>query len=273
MHTLLIAVLLVASESGTGLTRFRPIDKMAIPRSLIEEVCPLDFRPCWEDFLQYGGAWVGDVNNDGVDELLLSLSNVIWPVSEGDLHRLYERRSGAWVAIDGAGWQAGGRKLGMLPPVRAGYHDLRIGISLCLKWNGSQYVPYAAEDYRQLPPELFDKSNTLEAYIFWLIRYAGLKTFRFEPQWFPFDWSEEEADDVLDDPQYNLRWAAFYKAGVWGIRNNQAFLLVPRVGYVGPDRFELRDDWLLIYSDVHPENPAVRYNRRTGELRIEEERD
>ena len=65
---------------------------------------------------------------------------------------------------------------------------------------------------------------------------------------------------------------SFFKGGVWAVKGNRAFLLVPQPSHLGAQRLELRGDWLFIYGELEEpdDSPDVRYNRRTHELRYAE---
>src|SRR5262249_61350825 len=69
-----------------------------------------------------------------------------------------------------------------------------------------------------------------------------------------------------DSEDKNLTWVSLFKGGIWGLRGNRAFLLVPQLAYLGAQRLEIRGDWLLIYGRLEQSQPNVRYNRRTHEL-------
>lgn len=70
------------------------------------------------------------------------------------------------------------------------------------------------------------------------------------------------------DPKLGLTWLSFFKGGVWGVKGNRAFLLLPQPSYLGAQRLELRGDWLDIYREAEDADygPDLRYNRRTHEL-------
>src|SRR6478736_233361 len=187
-------------------------------------------------------------------------------------------------------WNTLRARFDILPVVRQGFHDLRIEVDHCLKWDGKRYIDYDSEDYARLKPEWFDTGSSNEAELFWKIRYAGRKSIQFEPLWFTV--SPQEFDRpprpymgfpvrVVEFPKlpyvsrrdlkFNIRWLSFFKGGVWGVRGNQAFLLVPQPSYLGAQRLELRGDWLLIYGELEESDghPNIRYNRRTHEIRFE----
>jgi hypothetical protein len=187
-------------------------------------------------------------------------------------------------------WNTLRARFDILPVVRQGFHDLRIEVDHCLKWDGKRYIDYDSEDYARLKPEWFDTGSSNEAELFWKIRYAGRKSIQFEPLWFTVSPQEFNRPPqsymgfpvrVVEFPKlpyvsrrdlrFNIRWLSFFKGGVWGVRGNQAFLLVPQPSYLGAPRLELRGDWLLIYGELEESDghPNIRYNRRTHEIRFE----
>jgi hypothetical protein len=157
---------------------------------------------------------------------------------------------------DTDGWFSDRPRFDILPIVRSGYHDLRIAENDCLKWSDGKYVPYEPADYAALVPTWFDDADPHQAEIFWTIAHAKTESSRLEPQWFPIspvffseqperklnrqevqaivkEWHHEGALPrfviaAVDDGAQEIRWVSFQRAGVWGIRGNRAFLLVPR---------------------------------------------
>ena len=74
---------------------------------------------------------------------------------------------------------------------------------------------------------------------------------------------------AVDDAAQEIRWVSLQRGGVWGIRGNSAFLLVPRPSYLGVCTLTIKGDWLLGYDDcVTEDEPDLRYNLRTQELQI-----
>jgi hypothetical protein len=143
-----------------------------------------------------------------------------------------------------------------------------------LKWNGKHYVDYADSEYHQLPPAFFDSSDWQEAEIFWDIRFRGLKEISLEPRWFPVPpgWAQDAAAVEVRDPEFDIVWVAFFKGGVWGVKDEHAFLLLPQPDYRGSEQMELDGDWLVVHGEMDFLAPApivARYNRRTRELRME----
>lgn len=159
-----------------------------------------------------------------------------------------------------------------------------------MKWDVDKYIEYKLEDYRGLSTEWFNASDYREAEIFWSIRYGGLDTFTFKPQWFPVSLEEFKSTNlrrpmarsgpaadipgidfglVLDDPMLNLKWVGLLRGGVWGIRGRRGFLLYPRVGYLGPGHLKFDGNWLLVIESSDEGGlPSLRYNRRTDESQI-----
>ena len=277
MFVALLSIAMVVVPEAMNVKQFSPAPKTLVPRALIEsELCPdPDGKDCWLIFEETGKVWVGDVNGDGADELLI-YPGLGFTGSGGDWYFLYQRQGGNWVSLISTdsekGWQIQDPRSDILPVVRNAYHDLRLSADGCLKWNGSQYELYEPGDYHQLRAEFFDASNPQEAEIFWRIRYEGQKTIQFEPQWFPLQTAWRKPLIELADPQNGLTWVSRPKGGVYGIQVDRAFLLVPRRSYLGAERLELQGDWLLIYDDSggdqSPAQPSARYNRLTQQLEL-----
>lgn len=280
----MLALLLLASLSATQLPaevkKFHPVENSAVPAELFETSSACDYgepEDCHADFLETGKAWLGDLNDDGVEELLIKASDKLSGTG-GDVYFLYQKEPQGWEPLtEQDGWVTltFGPRFDIFPIVRQGYHDIRVAIGECWKWDGKVYVPYQPDDYRELSPEWFNASDFWEQEIFWAIRYRGLKTARFEPVWFAGipEWS---TNDELEDKEYDLRWIATLKGGVYGVQGNRSFLLLPRPGYAGAGKLELNGDWLVIHGQPGKDSqPAIliRYNRRTGELQIEKEHD
>lgn len=280
MLSLLLSLFLLTAYTNPAVKHFHKVSKTVFPRAVIEtDLCPdTPKSDCWKDFLDGGEVWAGDVNDDGVDELVV-FPGVGWSGTTGDTYFIYQKRGDNWAPLylgengpDVSGWLVPDPRFDILPVLRHGYHDLRVSEEWCLKWDGKHYVGYSDADYRKLSPDFFDKSNWEEAEIFWSIRYRGLRQMTIQPQWFPApaDWKASENVKV-DDPEQNLVWIAFFKGGVWGVQGKRAFLLLPRPDYKGAERMELLGDWLMIYGEhfrSSADPPVAKYNRRTGELRI-----
>ena len=278
----LIFALLTFIQPSGGPREFRQIKKSPSIRTVFElpDLCEGD---CWEDFLQTGDVWAGDINDDGKDELIISPGRG-WRGTGGDWYFLFAKENGHWMPIDvdersdgstilNNGWQTNSARFDILPTVRGGYHDLRIEVDHCLKWNGRRYVDFQPDDYANLSVEWFKQNVTYEAEIFWKIRQVRAKDNIFDPLWIQLG-SKIGSNSVnmqLDDPESGIRWVAFFKGGVWGVKGNRGFLLLPHPAYTGAHKLEIEGEWLLIYGEAG-ENWSLelvaRYNRKTHLLLI-----
>ena len=275
MLVFLLAGLLLAAQHAPQVSQFEAGRKTEALRALIEsdEFCQGDDPAvCWKEFQRSGEVWRGDVNGDHSPELILQPGSA-WSGTGGNWYFLLQHRGNKWVRLDPRGWQTRKPRFDILPILRNGYHDLRVEVDGCLKWNGEEYVDYASEDYRQLSPAFFDATNPLETDIFWRIRYSGLDKFKFDPQWVPFfpDGARNSSNQELPDPTLDVRWVALFKGGVWGVRAGKGFLLLPQPAYRGSEKLEIQGDWLVIYGErVGDQAPPVvaRYNRRTQEMKL-----
>lgn len=302
---LLIVCLMWLGVSGTQAPTVPPpnpvrhfliVDASRFPTAVFQKnFCDPQQPACWDEFLRTGMLWAADVDDDNVDDLLI-FPGVRHAGSGGPWYFLYHKTGDNWRSIaetdDGEGWQTTLPRFDVLPVVRYGRHDLRVAVDRCLKWTGDRYVEYEPQDYRPLPDGWFNAADNHEAEIFWTIRYAGQQTVTLEPQWFPV--SREEflhgqkkppvagADlprtpgQVLEDPQQGITWVALARGGVWGIRGERGFLLVPRLADPGVGHLTIQGDWLVAFETAEPvpaedEHPLFRYNRRTHELRLEPE--
>jgi len=271
MFAVLFLTFLMNLQDVPQTTHFRPFKKSLVPSALFatDPPCPEPDEPsdCRRRFKSVGNAWTGDVNGDGLDELLIVPGT---GGTGGSDMWLYQKIGNRWRPILYAFPYL--ERLDILPIVRSGYHDLHLDSLQCYKWNGHKYVAYASEDYRKLQPEFFDTSNPINASILWLARYAGLKEFQFEPRWFSFVPRQTHLGESLEDRKHNLRWVAEFKGAVWGVRGNRSFLIIPRPAHTGCDRLGFEGDWLLIYGvgfGMEEEKPIARYNRRTHRLVID----
>src|SRR5262249_45990393 len=152
-------------------------------------------------------------------------------------------------------WNTLRARFDILPIVRQGYHDLRVEVDHCLKWDGKRYIDYDPPDYSNLHADWFDSNDSHEAELFWTMRYHERTGIRLEPQLFAI--SAEEFNrpvkaymsfpvrvlefpklpyEVLPDPALGLKWLSFFKGGVWGVQGDRAFLLVPQPSYLGAQR-------------------------------------
>ncbi len=258
---------------------FRELSKESIPFGIFESGYPLfemeDPQRATKAFEAEGQAWAGDLNDDAVDEILIMPNNYLCGTG-GCPYHLFEKREKQWISMSKEEWLtftafANPPHFDIFPTTRQGYHDIRVAVNECFKWDGKNYILYEPADYRQLSPDWFDSGNFRNAEILWLIRYSGLKTAKFEPRWVQSvpEWAKS-GNAELEDPTYHVKWVAIFKGGVYGLRSDRAFLLLPQPAYQGASKLEFEGDWLLIYAQ--PTNkllPVGRFNRRTGELRID----
>ena len=280
MLVAIIASALLAQQPGDAIQQFRGIRAVDVPVAVFAnsgELCDFeDAAECRRRFLEKGAAWRGDVDGDGVLELLLQ--GAVLGGTGGNPYYLFQARRGSWEPLNSeGGWLTltGSPRFDILPTARGGYHDIRVSAVECFKWNGKEYVPYAAADYRALSPRWFDGSKLDEAELFWAIRYRGAPAVTFEPQWFSAvpQWG---SNVEVEDATLKLKWVAMFKAGVYGVQGGRSFLLLPRPAYSGAERLELDGDWLVIYATVLTSTepakselrPVARYNRRTKDLRV-----
>jgi hypothetical protein len=275
----LLALLVLTAHAGPSVKYFHKVANDTFPQSVLEsDICEYESKKeCLKDFQENGEVWAGDVNDDGVNELLV-FPGVRFEGTLGRWYSLYQKREDRWVPLYKTeydiGWQVRSPRFDILPVTHGGYHDLRVADALCLKWNGKHYVDYRDSDYHQLSPAFFDSSDWQEAEIFWDIRYKGLKDISFEPQWFPLPigWKQDVTTVDVEDPEFNTVWVALFKGGVWGVRNNQGFLLLPQPAYRGSEQMELDGDWLVVHGEIEdfatPPPVVARYDRRTRQLRM-----
>lgn len=291
---------LLASSISSPVAHFRPVKKSQLPKSFFRYLCHeskdhAERAVCIQNFNREGSVWAADVNNDGVDEIIVDAGDM--PGTEGPSWEIVQLRGEDWVSLaclepdEGCDpwWNSLHARFDILPVTRDGYHDLRIDVDRCLKWDGHHYVDYDDSDYHRLNQGWFDAKDSREAELFWKIQYSGEDVIQFQPLWFPI--SQEEFSrplqhyiglparvtefpkltcESLRDPDQSLIWVSFCRAGVWGLRGDHAFLLVPRPSYLGASRLELHGDWLYVYGEVDEDTdtrPTYTYNRRTGELR------
>jgi hypothetical protein len=306
LFVLILVSSLLGSSNSSPVTHFRPFKKSQLPESFFQYLCretkgQTERKVCIQNFIRTGSAWAGDVNNDGVDEFIVDAGDV--PGTEGPSWEVIQLRGKNWVSLacldpnEGCEplWNSLHARFDILPITRHGYHDLRIEVDRCLKWDGHYYVEYDDSDYPRLNKVWFDVNDSREAELFWKIQYSGEDVIQFRPLWFPV--SQEEFSrpvqhymglpvrviefpkltcESLSDLDQGVNWVSFCRAGVWGVRGDHAFLLVPRPSYLGASRLELRGDSLYIYGEVNEETdaqPTIIYNRRTGELRYQREDD
>ncbi|MHB8541610.1 MAG: hypothetical protein ACYDCD_11815 [Candidatus Acidiferrales bacterium] len=269
---------LLGPGQTSSVKHFISIGNSSVPERIVQssEVCDDTPQACWRNFVRYGKGWAGDVNDDGVDEFIV-FPGLGSAGSGGYWYFLFQKRDSEWKTITAggppSGWQTFQPRFDILPIKHAGYHDLRLEPAWCVKWDGKQYVDYTDTDYHRLLPAFFNASDPGNAEILWDIRYRGLTSFHFEPMWSPGpDLSKHSVNVVVNDPEFNLRWLALFKGGVWGVRGNRGFLLLPQPAYKGSEKMEINGDWLIIHGEYDDPDkvPAVvaRYNRRTHELTV-----
>jgi len=274
MLVLLLIALFLFPNSSNKVTQFKEVAPSFVPESLglCADPDAEQRETCLLSFQETGEARVGDVNGDGQSEWLIQLG-ARDAGSGGEWFHLFAKRSGKWVELYNRGWQTLVPRFDILPTVRHGYHDLRVDVELCLKWNGTKYVDYSNDDYRKLRAGWFDRNSPYEAELFWRIRYGGRKEFTFEPIWTQFFESRELGSFIeVEDRVKGLRWIALFKGGVWGVRGNRAFLLLPQPTYKGSEKLEIKGEWLVIHGELEDpgKDPPIvaRYNRRTHVLLI-----
>jgi hypothetical protein len=292
MLSILLTTLLFAAPSP-GVRHFRQLPSSAFPATFVKGYCNGDKwdSECSKHFPKNARIWAGDVNGDGFDELIVDDGGA--PGTLGHSYELYQFRRNEWEPISClsgndcvSGWNTVRSRFDILPIERGGYHDLRVAVNVCLKWDGKSYVEYESADFQHLLPKWFDSPNGRDAETIWMIHYAGKPRFTLDPEWFTVQGSEFRRPpraymtfqvipriemprlpyEVLDDPEQNVRWVSLFRAGVWGVQGDRAFLLVPQPSYLGAQKLELSGDWLLVYGESTEEQPEIRYNRRTHEV-------
>ena len=239
--TLLAWLLLSRQPASNSVDHFREIAVADVPAAVFDlgDWCDyLETAECRREFLRGGGAWTGDLDGDGIPELLVR--GAVLGGTAGDPYWLFHRGRGGWepLAANG-GWLTitGAPRFDILPIVRSGHHDIRVGVTDCFKWDGAKYVAYDGADIHRLSPAWFDSSTLGEAELFWAIRYQGAKDAAFEPQWFP-GVPGRGANVELADSTLGVRWVAQFKGGIYAVQSGRSFLLLPRPGYRGADRLE-----------------------------------
>lgn len=180
-------VALATQRPPAVVQHFRSVATESIPGSLVAKICSdRDESDCAETFRTNGRAWTGDINDDAASEYVIFDGQLCGTL--GCSYDLFEIHAEKWNAIpvfmsgsdpDVPLWISNRPRFDILPIVRDGYHDLRIAVDECVKWNGHEYVAYQPDDYRRLSPSLFNQTDNHEAEIFWMIRYAGLSEFAF----------------------------------------------------------------------------------------------
>lgn len=271
----MLPIFLFALPSALSAQGFHELKRATVPREALTENCDdFDGHPCREEFLENGEAFAVDVNDDGKDELLIHIG-LQDTGSGGEGYALIQKQGAHWKEI-GSCLLYWGLRLRKLDNTRSGYHDLRLGHSFFVKWNGTKYVPFEPTDFRALLPSLFDAKDPQDAEILWLIRYAGLRDLTLEPQWIlrPKD-LHSWASPVRDNSQ-GIDWFSVYKGGVWGVRGKQAFLLLPRATYLGATDIQSDGEWLVFYgdpwcADCPSHSELARYQPRSHKLVVARE--
>jgi hypothetical protein len=291
-----LSLALLFSSASEPVRHFTKTRTNEFPRAVVEhDFCRDKGTDCWQNFLTQGSVWAGDIHGDGANELLV-FPGYSWQGSGGSWYFLYEKRGKDWVSLtkdpgsqaDEDGWFTPNPRFEILPAVRDGFHDLRVAVDVCVKWDGGKYVQYDPADYHRLNPGWFNRRDSHDAEIFWAIQYAGQDKVIFKPQWFPITRDDfvllgdsPRSGTVsaprlvgveLDDPKEHLCWYALHKGGVWAVRGDQAFFLAPQVSeaFESVEYLKIDGDWLLgsgvEIDESHGARPSIRYNRRTHEL-------
>ncbi|MGB9067281.1 MAG: hypothetical protein WCC21_01820 [Candidatus Acidiferrales bacterium] len=213
-----------------------------------------------------GVAYAGDLNDDGIDEILMVPDNGTCRTIGCNLLP-FGKEKGIWVPLAGAAGsiaRAPSDGLDTLPTMRHGYHDIRI-LDDCFKWNGRRYASCDDSDYRRLSPEWFDRSELWSAAILWRIECGGHRTIQFIPRWVS-GMTEGSSNAELDD---NIQWMATFRGGVYGISGTKSSLLLHTPGHLGAEKLDFQGDLLLIYTQSADDAVAVAsYNRRSKELKF-----
>ena len=271
----LLATALIASPDD-----FRKIGNNEVPSAAISAICDNDKDgSCRQDFLRNGEAYEVVVN-PAKEPVLLIFGGNGFSGSGGETYVLVQKLAAGWEKIKASDWQIyHGLHLRKLPKTRDGYQDLRLGRTLCVKWNGNSYVEYETNDFRKLPEAMFDANSIDDAELLWLIRHAGQTGIQVEERWMPRP-SEISEQYVNGRPRVEAKGregdftvVAAYRGGVWGVKKDEAFLLLPRPTYLGADDLKTDHGWLIVYGDScgvsTTETEIARYNLRTGRLMIQ----
>lgn len=269
---LVLAASLLACSSALPANGFQEVKRSKVPREAILQNCDdLEGHPCWQEFQRNGKAYTVDVNDDGENELLIHIG-IQDEGSGGAGYALLQKQGDSWKEIDDGSWLLyWGLRLRKLENTRLGYHDLRIGHSLFVKWDGTKYVPFEPADFKLLQDSFFDPNDPQDAEILWLIRYAGSKSIDFTPQWNLRPKTLRSWPHPVKDPLQRIEWFSVYKGGVWGIQGQRVFLLLPRASYLGSTDMQLDGDWLILYGDPWCDDctshmELARYQLRSHEL-------
>jgi hypothetical protein len=250
MNRLFALILLIATSASAS--DFVPLKRREVPAEAIEALCIPRIKnyDCLQDFRNNGKAYEVDANDDGTKEILIHLG-LGDTGSGGEEYELVQKQGNKWVGISGEeGWLIyNGLCLGKLGSSRMGYHDLRIGRTLFVKWNGRRYVRFNEKDLRALPAVLFDVNDPEDAEILWLIRYADQTEIKLEPNWFPAPKNSRIFAGPVAASVEGLNWLSLYKGSVWCLRDKKAFLVLPRATYLGATDLQVAGDWLVVFGD------------------------
>ena len=272
---LLLAMTMLAVVPAEKAVSFNVVENDTVPQSLIDRIENCDYDAaqadaCRKEFLEKHNVWSGEVNGDGIDEFLVHPS-AGWHGSGGYSVSLYKKEKDTWRSLFDEKFMVNSFHFQIVPILRRGYKDLRIGASGCYRWEGEHYVLCSAKEYGEWKPDYFDQSNWSNAGLFWEMRYQGKKSFKVKPHWFdnlPFLSLARRGilnGSVLEDSEYSIRWFILFRRGVWGVNGDRAFLLTP----VSARHLKIVEDWLIIEHFGAGEMHLSRYNRRTGRLERE----
>src|SRR5215467_177266 len=158
MRILILATVLLAGSSSPPVKHFRLVEKSELPKAFLQDLCgevkdAINEKDCFEDFEKDGAVWAGDVNDDGQDEYIVDPGGM--PGTLGAPRFLRQQRGNAWVDLlclnepeeCDSSWNTLHARFDILPTVRSGYHDLRIEVDRCVKWDGRHYIDYDYGDY------------------------------------------------------------------------------------------------------------------------------
>jgi len=148
-----------AVNVAASVRHFQRADRSTIPKSVLDSklLCgdtgdtTESVEVCEKKVMTEGSVWTGDVNDDGIRELVIYPGGD-WSGTGGETYFLLQRRGSQWVSLfkDPSEWFTRNAEFDILPTTRGGYHDLRIDIGWCVKWNGTHYQDYDANDYHNL---------------------------------------------------------------------------------------------------------------------------
>jgi len=259
---------------------FLRVHRKQVPVEAINALCDDDVPDpeCEQDFRQNGRAYRVDVNDDGVDEFLIHLGGGDSGTG-GDGYTLMQKQEGRWKQISGAGgWQIyHPLYFQKLIHSRNGYHDLRIGRSLFVKWTGESYAEFSPDDFHELGPKEMSLRDPEDAEGLWLIDYAGRKEFELTPRGFPSGKTEVYRRAAFAEVNSVVSCFSEYKGGLWCGNGKERYLVLPRATYLGATDIEVQGDWLVAYGDPWCNVPCdcgkshleiARYQWRTHQIKI-----